>query len=63
MDPKKKNELIEIGIKINNDVSLYNFGTVSSYVSHLVSKRFKIVQIETKKEIWSAFEKIFGGSK
>ena len=55
--------LIEIGIKINNDISLYNFGTVSSYVSHLVSKRFKIVQIETKTDIWGGFEKIFGGLK
>ena len=55
--------LIEIGIKINNDISIYNFDTVSNYVSHLVSRKFKIAQIETKKDIWSAFEKMFGGAK
>jgi sporulation protein YhbH len=55
--------LIEIGIKINNDISMYNFETVSSYVKHLTSKKFKIVQIASKTDIWQGFEKMFGGLK
>jgi len=53
--------LIEIGIKINNELSLYNFETVSDKVSHLSSNKFKIVRIETKDEIWGGFEQLFGG--
>jgi len=53
--------LIEIGIKINNELSLYNFETVSDKVNHLSSNKFKIVRIETKDEIWSGFEQLFGG--
>jgi len=53
--------LIEIGIKINNDISLYNFETVSDHVEHLSSKKVKIVRIESKNDIWKGFEKMFGG--
>ena len=53
--------LIEIGIKINNELSLYNFETVSDKVSHLSSNKFKIIKIETKDEIWDGFEQLFGG--
>ena len=55
--------LIEIGLKINNDISLYNFETVSDHVKHLVSKKFKIVKIGSKTDIWEGFEKMFGGLK
>lgn len=55
--------LIEIGIKINNDISLYNFETVSDHVAHLTSKKVKIVKIESKTDIWQGFEEMFGGLK
>lgn len=55
--------LIEIGYKINNDISLYNFETVSSHVEYLSSKKVKIVKIESKTDIWQGFEEMFGGLK
>lgn len=55
--------LIEIGTQINSEISLYNFDTVSDHIKHLASKKIKIIKIQGKEDIWSAFEKMFGGLK
>ena len=55
--------LIEIGLKLDDSISLFNFDTVSDHVKHLTSKKFKIVKIATKEDVWKGFEKMFGGLK